>query len=475
MMVRKAQVLLLLAALSFTFIIGIACSGGDDEPSGDATNTATGTAAVATATSQAHATATSQARATATSVALGTLTPGATATSSTGPGTPTTPPNAIARAGDDIDTRRGNFIGLNGSGSSDPDGDDLRFTWTQVWGPDVTGGAGRFIGPTPSFAVPGQVGTLIFELTVNDGNGESAPDRVRVNIFEHVGNPGLFVNGNSGSDDTGNGTRENPFGSIGQAIRQINGPDQDIHVMSLGNGGAYEEPDTLSPPVTTSLYGGYGPNWIRDVEGNKTRVNGAALAVRFGVVDELAWISGFDITGADATSPGQNTFALMVAAGGATLFIEDNILRAGNAGNSVPGVDAGTSYGLWLGRIFHTEVRRNEIVAGNGGNGSGGPRGENGASATTSGGNGSGGTGGSAGRGGIASINGGGGGKGAGGIIPGDGSAGGNGGGANGGAGGIGDKVGAGAVGDGSGGGGGAGGNGGAGASARDRSDRAVS
>lgn len=61
MVVRKAQVLLLLAALSFTFIIGIACSGGDDEPSGDATNTpiATGTAAVATATSQARATATS--------------------------------------------------------------------------------------------------------------------------------------------------------------------------------------------------------------------------------------------------------------------------------------------------------------------------------------------------------------------------------------------------------------------------------
>ena len=383
--VRKAQVLLLLAALSFAFIIGIACSGGDDEPSGDATNTpiATGTAAVATATSQA--------RATATSVALGTLTPGATTTSSTGPGTPVptatrVPPNAIARAGDDIDTRRGNFIGLNGSGSSDPDGDDLRFTWTQVWGPDVTGGAGRFIGPTPSFAVPGQVGTLIFELTVNDGNGESAPDRVRVNVFEHVGNPGLFVNGNSGSDDTGTGTRENPFGSIGQAIRQINGPDQDIHVMSLENGGAYEEPDTLSPPVTTSLYGGYGPNWIRDVEGNKTRVNGAALAVRFGVVDEHAWISGFDITGADATSPGQNTFALMVAAGGATLFIEDNILRAGNAGNSAPGVDAGTSYGLWLGRIFHTEVRRNEIVAGNGGNGSGGQEGGDGASATTSGG-----------------------------------------------------------------------------------------
>ena len=491
MKVRKAQAGLLITLMAIAFV-AVACSGGDEDETPTPRPVATGTAGVATATSEARATSTARARATSSSVASGTVGTVATAITSgtVGPGSATAtstsgstpspaltpfptitpspvptliPADGIAHAGEDIDARRGNFIGFNGSGSSDPDGDPLTFTWTQVWGPDVTGGVGYFIGPTPGFRIPGQVSTLIFELRVNDGHGDSAPDRVRVNVYEHTGNPGLFVDGNSGSDSTGNGTMENPFASIGYAISRINGPEQDIHVMSLENGTAYEEPNTLSPPVTTSLYGGYGPDWVRDVEGNKTRVNGAQVAVRFGVVDEEAWISGFDITGANASSPGQDTYALIAAAGGVTFHVEDNILRAGNAGNSAAGVDAGTSYGLWLGRVFNVEVLRNEIIAGAGGNGISGAKGADGASATTNGANGSGGTGGSAGKGGITTINGGGGGKGGSGIIPVDGTKGGNGGGSNGGAGGIGDKVGAGRVGDGAGGGGGAGGNGGAG------------
>jgi hypothetical protein len=206
----------------------MACSGGSDI--GDAT-----------ATSQAKATSTNgkSTSATATSGTGG----GATATpAATNTPAPTPTPkiaNAVARAGDDLDTKVGNFVGLNGSGSTDPDGDQLTYTWTQVHGPDVTGGAGKFVGSTPSFAVPMQVSTLVFELVVNDG-ANSLPDTVQINVFEHTGDPGLFVDGNSGSDETGTGTRENPFASIGFAIDNIDGPDQDIHVMSLEDGVAYE-------------------------------------------------------------------------------------------------------------------------------------------------------------------------------------------------------------------------------------------
>ncbi len=314
--------------------------------------------------------------------------------------------------------------------------------------------------------MPLSVSTLIFTLTVNDGTGESLPDTVQINVFEHVGDPGLFVDGNSGSDETGDGTRESPFASIGYAINRINGPDQDIHVMSMDDGSAYEESDTLSPPTTASLYGGYGPNWVRDVVDNKTKINGAPTAVRFRVVDEPAWFSGFDVTGADTTTAGEDTFALRTDAGGSTFIIEDNILRAGNAGNSGPGRSAGTSYGLFVGELFNIVIRRNEVIAGNGGNGLKGADGSQGTPGKESGTRGKdgedGGTGGAGGDGGNSSIDGGRGGNGGGGIIPEDGD-GGTGGEGPAGNGGSGDPVGEGGVGDGKGGGGGAGGDGGSG------------
>jgi hypothetical protein len=367
------------------------------------------------------------------------------------------PPNAVAAAGPDRDAARGGLASLNGSGSSDPEGEQLSYRWEQIHGPDVTGGVGFFAGPTPSFAAPDQVSALIFRLTVNDGHGDSAPDTVQVNVFEHSGSPGLFVDGNSGSDDTGDGSRENPYASISHARSRINGPEQDIYVMSLQGDGSYSEQSTLDIPVTTSLYGGYGPGWVRDVENNKTKLSGAAVAIDIGPVNEDAWISGFDITAADTTEEGADVMTIRTFGGSATLFIEDNVLTAGNAGNQVEALQPGTSYVLFLSDVFDAQVLRNVIVAGNGGTGASAARGDDGSPATTSGANGSGATGGAGGKGGTPAANGGKGGNGGTGLIPQDGSAGGGAGG------GIGDKVGEGRVGDGGGGFGGSGGDGGTG------------
>ncbi len=73
--------------------------------------------------------------------------------------------------------------------------------------------------------------------------------------------------------------------------------------MSRANGAAYAEAETLRPPTTTSLYGGFGPDWVRNVVDNRTRLDGAPIAVDLGPVNVDAWFSGFDLTAANARDP----------------------------------------------------------------------------------------------------------------------------------------------------------------------------
>ena len=91
----------------------------------------------------------------------------------------------IADAGIDQTVSRGQTVYLNGSGS-DPDGNTLRFGWTQRSGPVVTlSNAGTatasFIAPKVSVTT-----TLIFRLTVTDSAGLQGTDDVRVFVKKNA-------------------------------------------------------------------------------------------------------------------------------------------------------------------------------------------------------------------------------------------------------------------------------------------------
>ena len=387
------------------------------------------------------------------------MTPIPTATATPAP-TATPTPNGIARAGPDKDAEKGAPVTLNGSASSDPDDDPLRFTWTQIFGPDVTDGVGFLRGATPLFTAPDEVSTVVLALRVNDGHGDSRSDLVQINVMEHT-DTAFFVDGDNGSDDTGDGSRESPYATISWAINSIQGPNYDLYVVTRTNSASYVETQTLHPQTTISVYGGYDSGWVRDVVNNKTKLSGASLAVQFGPSNEDAWFSGFEVTAADASEPAQDAVGLLAKAGTATLYIEDNIIMSGDVLGPSQGVPAGSSYGVSLANLEQVVLRRNTIIAGNGGSGITGSKGTDGKNATTNGSNGSGYNGGAGGKGGVSSANGGKGGDGGRGLLPQDGKSGGGVGG------GIGDKVGEGRVGDGGGGKGGKGGHGGAGGTGR--------
>jgi hypothetical protein len=84
-----------------------------------------------------------------------------------------------ANAGEDFTAEVGVAAQLDGTGSTDPDGDGLFYAWTQVSGPTLA--LDDATSATPTFT-PGEVGTAVFELIVNDGELSSDPDQVTVTI-----------------------------------------------------------------------------------------------------------------------------------------------------------------------------------------------------------------------------------------------------------------------------------------------------
>lgn len=91
-------------------------------------------------------------------------------------------PPPVADAGADQVVDEGQLVALNGLGSTDPEGDELSFLWSQSAGPPAAlYGADT---PRPLFTAPfvSVQAELVFDLVVNDGLSDSLADQVVVAV-----------------------------------------------------------------------------------------------------------------------------------------------------------------------------------------------------------------------------------------------------------------------------------------------------
>ncbi len=95
---------------------------------------------------------------------------------------PSTNQAPVAQAGADQTLPAGTTVTLDGSGSFDPDGDALSYTWTQVVGSQVTlsgASSAQASFTAPSVTAPTQ---FIFQLVVSDGQLQSNADQTTVTV-----------------------------------------------------------------------------------------------------------------------------------------------------------------------------------------------------------------------------------------------------------------------------------------------------
>src|SRR3989304_5627522 len=84
----------------------------------------------------------------------------------------------VANAGPNQSVTNGDVVALDGSGSTDPEGDTLTYSWVMTSSPGGSNAAlSSATAVSPSFTAD-LAGDYVMALIVNDGAADSAPDTV---------------------------------------------------------------------------------------------------------------------------------------------------------------------------------------------------------------------------------------------------------------------------------------------------------
>ncbi|TQV82812.1 PKD domain-containing protein [Aliikangiella coralliicola] len=161
----------------------------------------------------------------------------------------------VANAGIDLTGAVGDTITLDGSRSSDPDGDPLTYRWTMTSSPAgssvILNNADKV---NPSFE-PNLEGDYVAQLIVNDGSEDSDADRVNIKIsivnLRPVANAGEDQNASTGTQVTLDGSASNDPEGDPLTYRWT------ILQLPSGSSATLDNDESVSPTLMTDVKGNY--------------------------------------------------------------------------------------------------------------------------------------------------------------------------------------------------------------------------
>ena len=167
-----------------------------------------------------------------------------------------------ADAGDAETVAEGAVVTLDGSGSSDPEGEDLSYQWSQVGGSPTVALTGA-TASVASFSAPTQLTadvTLSFELVVSDGTSDSAPSTVAITVeagpndapTADAGDAGTVAEGAVVSLD-GSGSSDPEGGALSYQWRQVGGSPTVALTGATQSVASFSAPAQLSSDVTLTF------------------------------------------------------------------------------------------------------------------------------------------------------------------------------------------------------------------------------
>ena len=168
-----------------------------------------------------------------------------------GDDSPPPPPNQapISNAGADQSVFKAVTVTLDGSASTDADGNPLSYRWTQTSGVAVSMSSGTTSRPT--FAAPAAAGTLVFSLIVNDGRVDSVADTIQVTVANRAptANAGIDATVEASTLFTldGLGSTDADRDALTYTWTQLGGPP--VTLTNIANGRAR----FTTPPLATRL------------------------------------------------------------------------------------------------------------------------------------------------------------------------------------------------------------------------------
>lgn len=267
----------------------------------------------------------------------------------------------IADAGGDQTMPRHVLVTLDGSGSSDPDGDSINYAWSLTVPPGSSASLSEPTALYPSFMVD-QPGDYVATLTVDDGLVSSAPDGVTVSTFNaapvadagedqvisQTGTTVLLDGGTSFDEDGDNlvyawSIESSPAGSSAtfsdvtssstSFVADVNG-DYVIRLTVIDEFGATSDPDSVIisfdnvAPVakitaeSTTVVAGQAVSLDAS---SSFDANGDPLSYRWSVISQ-PWGSSAGLSGPDSGSTVLNTD--MVGEYVVSLVVSDGLVTA---------------------------------------------------------------------------------------------------------------------------------------------------